>query len=213
MTATTLALADDPRIRLASELPERERASEMEPWSLAALAGQLVELSGGGAHATLTLACVLMVEVQRRGEPVAWVGTRESSFFPPDLAASGVDLEHLPVVFAPDAKRVGRAADRLLRSGGFGLVVLDLAAERPWMPQPLLARLAGLAAEHAAVALCLTRKPAAETSLGSLVSLRAVGRRERTEEGDFSCRLEAQKDKHRAPGWSHTVTALGPPGL
>ena len=38
----------------------------------------------------------------------------------------GIDLDALPVVRVPDARAAGRAADHLVRSGGFGLVVIDL---------------------------------------------------------------------------------------
>ena len=53
------------------------------------LAGRLTELSGVGAVASLTAATALVLEAQLRGEPCAWIVLPGSSFFPPDLAASG----------------------------------------------------------------------------------------------------------------------------
>lgn len=186
-------------------------ATSAEPWSHAALAGRLAELTGVGGAATLTMAASLVLDAQRRKETVAWATSRESAFFPPDLAACGVDLEALAVVRLPDPSCVARAAERLLRSGGFGLVVLDLGAGDVTMP--LQARLVGLAEKHAAAVLCLTRKPARAPSLSSLVSLRAESRRRRTAEGVFLCEVVALKDKRRAPGWTHAEVRRGPPGL
>ncbi len=118
-------------------------------FSLQALAGRFVELSGAGASAVLTVAMQLVWEAQHHGENVAWVGVGGSTFFAPDAAHAGIDLAALPVVMAPDALAAGRAVSHLLRSGAFGLVVLDLAsltdssrasaskaAPSPWGPSP-----------------------------------------------------------------------------
>ncbi len=48
----------------------------------------------------------------------------EGIFFPPALAAAGVDLHRLLVVPANDTKALARAADILLRSAAFGVVVI-----------------------------------------------------------------------------------------
>ncbi len=181
------------------------------PWSLAEIAGRLVEISGAGAAASLTLSFGLVLEAQQQGEPVAWITPRESSFYPPDAAEGGVDLEALTVVRVPDAKAVPRAADRLARSGGFGLVVLDL--ENAEVPMPLQARLAGLAQKHHAALVCLTEKAERAPSLGSLVSLRVHAQRKPVAEDRFACELAAIKDKRRGPTWVHTEVCRGPAGL
>jgi recombination protein RecA len=93
------------------------------------LAGRLVELSGQESPARLTTALGLVLEAQLSGERVAWVTFESSAFFPPDAAAGGVDLEALPVVRIPTALAAARAAEHLVRSGGFGLVVIDLASD------------------------------------------------------------------------------------
>ncbi|HET8933288.1 MAG TPA: hypothetical protein VFN67_07620 [Polyangiales bacterium] len=185
------------------------------------VAGRLVELSGTGASAVLTAATGLMLDAQRMQEPVAWVGTDESSFFPPDVAQSGVDLSALVVVRIPtaDTKRpipslLAVAAERLLRSGAFGLVLIDLSSRKePAISQPLQSRLLCLAQRHQAAVLFMTEKAEESVSLGSLISLRAhVGRtwlgRER-----FLCELRVRKDKRRGPIWSEREECRGPLGL
>ena len=99
--------------------------SEEAEWGLAALRGRLVELSARGATATLTAAIGIVLEAQTASEPVAWV-TTHGSFYPPDVADSGVDLAALVVVRVPGSRDAAviaaRSAERLLRSGAFGLV-------------------------------------------------------------------------------------------
>ena len=92
-------------------------------WQLDDLSGRLTELSGVGAVASLTAATALVLEAQLRGEPCAWIVLPGSSFFPPDLAASGVDLEALVVVRTRDAITLARAADTLLRWAATGKAV------------------------------------------------------------------------------------------
>lgn len=94
-------------------------------WNLDALAGRFVEISSEGASVALTATIPLLHESQLRGEPAAWVAIGHSTFYPPDLAESGCDLENLPVVRTEDARTAARAADLLLRSGGFRLVIID----------------------------------------------------------------------------------------
>jgi len=181
-------------------------------WRFDALAGRMVELSARGPSAVLTGALALVREAQARGESVAWVQARPDGFFPPDAAEAGVDLAALPVVLAAGAQPAGRAASHLLRSGAFGLVVLDLGAEAE-LPLPLQTRLSGLAQRHGAALLCLTDKPADAPSLGSLVSLRVEVRREEAAGEGFSLALEALKDKRRGPGARHMEARRGPAGL
>src|SRR5215468_3943206 len=159
------------------------------PWGLDALRGRLVELSARGAAATLTAAVELVIEAQQATEPVAWVTLGNATFFPPDAAASGVDLAALAVVRVHDATAAARAAERLLRSGGFGLVVIDFGGESfshqgVEVPIAHQGRLITLAQAHDAAVVCITEKPGDAPSLGSLVSLRAE-----------ALRLHAPEDK------------------
>ena len=181
-------------------------------WDLQEIAGRLTELSGLGGSACLTLATSMVLEAQRQGETVAWITTHDSSFFPLDVAASGVDLEALAVVRVPDALAIARAADRLARSGAFGLLVLDLGV-KPRVSTALQARLRGLARKHETAILCLTEKKGSSSSLGSLVSLRGEARIRRLGDDRFACELRVLKDKHRGPGWTHREICRGPEGL
>jgi recombination protein RecA len=192
------------------------------------LAGRLVELSGEGASAVLTLAVGLVLDAQAAREPVAWVSSDESSFYPPDLADSGVDLAALVVVrIALDSlalsaharsgslvrsARAAVAAERLLRSGAFGLLVLDLGKDAV-LSQALQSRLLGLAQRHHAALVCLTEKAAEAPSLGSLVSLRAQAVRTWLARDRFACELRVRKDKRRGPMWSEREVYRGPLGL
>lgn len=192
-------------------------------WALRELAGRLVELSARGDSTRLSLTFSLVLDAQGRGEPVAWITDTDSCFFPPDVAACGVDLEALAVVRVPTGRAPGRsgpraiarAAELLIRSGAFGLVVLDLG-EDPRVPVALQSRLRGLAQKHETAVLCLTEKSRGLPSIGSMVSLRGEARRNRpghVDDGDFDCEMDVIKDKKRGPGWTHVERRVGPDGL
>src|SRR3569623_20054 len=173
------------------ELRALRGADAPERWSLAALRGRLVALSARGAAATLTTA----------------------AFYPPDAAESGIDLAALVIVRAADATTLARAAERLLRSGAFGLIVLDLGAQAELSMQ-IQGRLVTLAQTHDAAVVCLTETPHDAASLGSLVSLRAAAlRTTRAEHGELTVTLRALKDKRRGPGWAHALKRRGPAGM
>ena len=180
-------------------------------WSRAEMAGRLAEISGTAGSPVLTLAIGLVLDAQLSGETTAWIAAGRSLFFPVDVADSGIDLEALPVLRVPDVIAAGRAAEHLGRSGAFGLVVLDLGASKP-LPMPLQARLVKLAQRYDTAFLCLTQKTSEERSLGSLVSLRAQVRRDRSAEGGYLCEARILKDKRRGPGWVHQESCNGPTG-
>jgi len=196
----------------AWSLPDLPRAAQVSrpsgeaAWTLAEVAGRVVEVSALGASASLTAVAVLVRDAQRRGEPVAWVSGQGSLFFPPDLAAWGVDLEALAVVRLASSAPALIAADELLRSGAFGLVVLDLGTGDA--PMAAWARLAGLAQRQDAALVVLTEKAPEASSLGSFVSLRLDAL-----PGDPGYRLVVRKDKRRGPGSCHEGACDGPPGL
>lgn len=208
-TAKVMSL-DELRARRGHEADETT-------WSLATLRGRLVELSARGASATLTTAMDIVVDAQTQHEPVAWLTAGNGTFYPPDVAECGVDLAALVVVRAPDAIAAARAAERVLRSGAFGLVVIDLgAAQGADLSMQIQGRLVTLAQTHDAAVVCLTEKSEDTASLGSLVSLRAeaLRRREpRTTPGEFAVSVRVLKDKRRGPGWTQTFKRRGPAGL
>ena len=184
-------------------------------WSLSNLSGRLIELSADTNAAHLTAAFGLVLEAQLCGDRASWVTLEHSSFFPPDVMDGGVDLDVLPVVRVPDAHAAGRAADHLVRSGGFGLVVIDLSSEPPahcFLPLPLLTRLLGVARQQDVAVLLLTKKSPETPSLHSLISLRAEARWDRREGRDEVC-VHVLKDKRSGPGWTHVEASRGPAGL
>jgi recombination protein RecA len=171
-----------------------------------------VEIAGQAGSAILTLAVDLVVDAQREEETTAWITTHDRSFFPPDAARAGLDLDALVVVRVPEALDVVRAADTLLRSGSLGLAILDLTSRPSW-PAPAMARLAGLAREHDAAVVGLTEKPESAASLGSLVSLRGQASRGRVDGGRASCALKVTRDRRRRREWIHEETFHAPDGL
>ncbi len=204
-------LATAPVQRADARLAALQDTGE-EAWTRDALSGRLTEISGVGAVASLTSAFGLVLDAQTRSEPVAWITLPETSFYPPDAADSGIDLDALAVVCVPGAQEGARAAERLLRSGAFGLIVLDLGRDAR-VPTALQGRLVSLAKRHDTALVCLTDKPRDAASLGSLVSLRAEVVREKCGADQFSCKLDVLKDKNRGPGWSHSEVVRGPAGL
>jgi recombination protein RecA len=180
-------------------------------WTLPEVAGRLVEISSAAASASLTAVFGLVREAQERGEPVGWATSTESFFYPPDVAQVGIDLAALVIVRVPQSGSIARAGEKLLRSGAFGLVVLDLGSAD--ISMPLQTRLAGLTHHHHAALVCLTKKEDKALSLSSLISLRLHAEKKPTVEGRFACGLRALKDKRRGPTWSHEDLCHGAAGL
>ena len=199
----------EPMFSSAHEL--KQDIVQPSPWSLTAITGRFIEISTSANAASLTLAFGLVREAQKKSEPVGWVTSTGSVFYPPDAAQGGVDLAALVVIRVLHAATIPTAGEKLLRSGGFGLVVLDLGTAD--IPTPLQSRLTGLAQHHHAALVCLTEKESRTFSLGSLVSLRAHAERQRSSGNRFTCKLRVLKDKRRGPTWSHEELCNGPAGL
>ncbi len=191
-------------------------------WSRDTLAGRLVEIRSAAAPARLTAAFGVVRDAQRQGESTVWITTTHSSFFPPDAAEGGVDLDSMPVVRLPLVDDIPKAADALIRSGAFGLVVMDLIGEvgrgtRIGSGAP--ARLTGLAKKHDTAVVLLTGDPHDSGRLGPLVSLRAEARRGGKPSPSFRgdsrgvIQIRIIKDKLQAAGWCHTEPCRGPAGL
>ena len=198
--------------RLSLPTPERAPTQAPERWSIDTLAGRFLEISSSGETVSITAAASLILESQLRGEPAAWVATGDSTFYPPDLADCGVDLNTLPVIRVPNILSASRAADQLLRSGGFGAIVLDIGSHIN-MRMHIQARLAALAKKHRTTFLCLTSKESAAPSLGPLVSLRAQGQLRKTGFNRFTWTLHMVKDRRLGHGWSHSEVRRGPDGM
>ena len=210
----------------AAELPSYHGSKD---WGLEQMSGRLVEISGHHAAANLTVAFGLVLEAQKANEPVAWVTLKQSTFFPPDVADSGIDLAHLAVVRVEDPLAASRAVVELTRSGGFGLVVLDLGPEAirekaqreragrgraKRLTTPFMTKLVGLAQRNATAVVVLTERTPQSSSLSSLISLRAEARRDK-DILDTGCEVEVAvvKDKRRGPGRCHREVCRVPAGL
>ncbi len=180
-------------------------------WRLDQVAGRFIEISSTGASAALCLTFSLIGEAQERGEPAGWVTSTKDFFYPPDAVRNGIDLAALVVVRLIDRHSIARAGEKLLRSGGFGLIILDLGAAD--IAMPLQTRLTGLAHRHHTALVCLTKKNRAAFSLSSLVSLRAHAQKKRVAQNRFACALRILKDKQRGPTWNHEALFNGPAGL
>ena len=170
--------------------------------------GCIIELGGQAAS---TVIAQLLAEVQRQGEPVAWVTGPRTSVYPPDLDAAGVDLTALAFLrigadtsgkkrsaqkgFDHEKNELERlrAAELLLRSGAFGLVVIE--APEHSMPVRALSRLHAMARRHGSrVVLRRAWTWGAQTSLGPLVALRLLAHREQ-HDGRAFIRFDVQKNK------------------
>lgn len=165
--------------------------------------GRLVELSGHGAVGRHSAAVSIVAEVQAQGDTVAWIQVRDGGLFVPDLEDNDVCLESLVVVHVPSGAGVHgrlRATELLLRSGAFGLVVLDLDDERPaGPPAAWQGRLLGLARQYQSRVVLLSRQGKDQPSLGPLIGLRFEPRRERVAPGRFSLQPQLLKNKSGAP--------------
>jgi recombination protein RecA len=191
--------------------------------SLALPIGRIIEISGAYAFGRTTLAVAAVVAAQQRDETCVWLQSQGGGLYPPDLSEAGVDLDALLVVHIPVAAGpfgIPKAAELLLRSGGFGLVVLDL---RPVGVQcdksarvlgvAWLGRLLSLAREHQSQVLVLTQSGSAEASLGPLVSLRLEVERQRVDQGLFSVLPRVLKDKSGFGSLGKLPLYRGPWGL
>ena len=102
----------------------------------------------------------------------------------------------------------------LLRSGAFGLVVVDFCQDAPppgheaWQ-----GRLLGLARQHESTVVLLTEKPTSADSLGTLIGLRIEPRRHREAPGRFRIEHEVVKNKSGAPLQVAPDHVRGPWGL
>ncbi|MCA9711990.1 MAG: recombinase A [Myxococcales bacterium] len=205
-----------PALRLLPSAPATPAAPAPEPLYAQITPGRLVELSAAphGPSVRTSTAVALLRRVQREGETAAWIQLAGGSLFPPDLHDAGIDLQALVVVHVPEdegSAGLGRAAELLLRSEAFGLVVVDLGSlpcRTAWH-----GRLLGLARQHESRVLLLTDKPAHADSLGPLVGLRVQSVREARPDGGFCVEHQVLKNKAGVPVAPAEDRFVGPPGL
>jgi hypothetical protein len=130
------AIPSDPRWRRAVDLPQT--CKEISPDSLHIPAlnqllsnglarGSLVETSGARSSGKTSICVSILAQATKRGEVCAVVDLHDS-FHPDSAAACGVLLDRvLWVRCKRNPVHTMRAADLLLHSGGFGVVLLDLS--------------------------------------------------------------------------------------
>lgn len=196
MGAVCLAEAPDgePPLRARTQL---HHGFELWPLTL----GCLTEVSGKGGGGGLTLAASFLRFAQDTGRHAVWLSSELKPFYPPDLHACGVELNRLPVLFLPDFQQAALAANRLLKSGGFDLLVWDLASwKKPpnSLPIPFLAKLVATARYRQASLLMLTDKKREQASLGCLTGLRLQV--EALDNEPSRLRVQVCKDKRGAVG-------------
>jgi recombination protein RecA len=207
-----LAKAARKKLDFGSRLHEQISPERSGIWQLTTFAGRFAELSGDKSGASLTLVFRLVLDAQKQGEPVAWITPRQSIFYPPDAAEAGIDLASMAVIRAPDTMGTARVAEHLLRSGAFGLIVMDLGINSG-MQLHAQSRLAGQTRRHATALVCLTEKPRHQPSLGSLVSLRIHTAKKKQNQGQALCEARVLKDKRQGPGRVHREVFYEPDGL
>ena len=180
--------------------------------------GRLIEISGRGVNARLSTAVNLLRQAQIEGETSAWIQTEEGDLYPPDLAAAGIDLQSLIVLHLPTdqgARDLLRASEWLLRSGAYGLIVIDLSGVRAPAPtnQAWCARLVALAREHGTRILLITDTPASQSSLGPLIGLRIAAQRSPPLAGQCTLNVHVLKNKSGGPLRVVPETWRAPSGL
>ncbi len=163
------------------EIPEVFRGRELTPKNLrlssgilsidAALGGGLVrgrinEIAGSVGHGKTSLAAAFLASATARGEVAAWIDLA-GAFDPMSMRAAGVDLTR--VLWAGCAgpraikerereKPFLKAAELILETGGFGLIVCDFGAHSfPLMSSAAL-RIARRAERIGAVVLMLAAR-------------------------------------------------------
>lgn len=165
-------------------------------WQGKALAGRIIELSGSTGRTSTAVS--MLLAAQREGEAVVWIEPTDGSLYPPDLVAAGVDLDALVIVRVPTKEGpegLCRVAEWLVRSGGFGLLVMDLMGRAPAAQSPWQTRLSGLLRKHDAQLCVLSDSEAAAPSLGAMVALRLEPQRQRDEDGSFLLSHHILKNK------------------
>jgi recombination protein RecA len=199
-------VADIPVFRARDLRP----AGDVASWRMDSLIGFLAEISEETACGAVSFAADLIAEAQNAKEPVAWVASQESIFFPPDLAARGVDLSAVAVIRTGTAADAFTAAEWLVRSWAIGLVIVDLEANTI-LTDAELGRLQKLAERNGTAVLFLTRKRATAPSLGSRICLR--GAVARTHGTGYSIVVTSVRDKRSNGGSRQSRQYDGPPGL
>jgi hypothetical protein len=136
----------------------------------------IVEICGALGSGRVQVAAALLAEATRRRRAVVWVDPLRR-LYPPALAELGVELGRLLIVQPPEdgTQPWLWAAEQLLRSGCFELVVVDRPEDGGMPRRPVGARWARAAEHGCSTALVLGERPARQLSADVRL---AVGRGE-----------------------------------
>lgn len=148
----------------------------------------------------------LLLEAQHQGEQIAWVAG-SSLFFPPDLGFRGLDVRAVTVILPPTPVAGLQACETLVRSGAFGVVVVDWAGGG--VEESAVGRLGRLAEEREAAVVFLTKKRPDEPSVATQISLRGVVSHGAAGEVEW----QIGKDKRFGPPCRQRRVFPGPLGL
>lgn len=199
LTAENTALATSSREHVLKRSIKRPTGFCRKTLSSLIPEGRLSEVEGHGATSAIVR---LVAEAQNQGEPVAWITGTTSSVHPPDLAAGGIHLHSLAFLrIADDAKQTSRlrAAELVLRSGAFALVVIEAPASSSAiahdLPARALSRLHAMARRYN-TRVVFRRCHHSKVSLGPLIGLKIhVGREIHGSQGE---RLFFRVQKNKA---------------
>jgi RecA/RadA recombinase len=142
--------------------------------------GVVTELVGAGSSGRTTLACALAAAVTSAGDLAACIDLPDA-LDPAHASAAGIDLGRLLWVRPRDLRGALQAAEHVLDTGGFSLVLVDLddpRAPRPMVPAGAWVRLVRAVARSRSAVLILGARRAAgvedhdRSSAGTFAALR-----------------------------------------
>ncbi len=182
-------------------------------------AGRITEFVKSHASAALSSAMHVVAELQAQGELCAWIQPEGISFYPPDAAHSGVDLNALVVMHIPQRAQGGgfnKVADYVLRSGAFALVVIDaqgVSKPRTSSASSWQGRIANLVRQYHSRLLVLRDQDAQAYAYESLASVRWQPVRVRHEPGQYRIDHRLLKNKTGIHFTSSSDLYFAPEGL
>ena len=173
--------------------------------------GAIATLEGPPSSGRTTIAAGLLVQATRNGMGAL---VHVDPLYPPSLAAAGVDLSRLVIVPAAEAVAAARAADILVRSGAFGVVLLPTIGPTRGINAATWTRLAGLAHRTNTALVALGNEASSE--LRFFASLRVETRIVRVrwngangiyaELAGYDIEATVRKHKRAAPGGKAVVS-------
>jgi hypothetical protein len=118
--------------------------------------GAITEIVGRVSSGRTTLGYTLIASATRAGEYVAWVDV-PNALDPESVREAGANVERILWLHPRDRRTAVRAAEYVLATGGFRLVVLDLdcASTPAWVPASAWMRMARAAVHRDAAVVVL----------------------------------------------------------